>query len=301
MNAEWIDRSLYPFEHHAMMLDGGEEIHYLDEGLGHPVVFVHGTPTWSFLWRAFVREFRSDFRCLAPDNLGFGLSAKPEDADYTPKGHASRLNELVERLGLSNIVLVVHDFGGPIGLAYALEHSANVRAIVLMNTWMWSLAGDRVIAPAAKLLGSSLGRFLYRRFDLSTNLLLRAAFVKKEGLNAEIHRHYRAPFSRPSQRMAPWVLARELLGSSDWFAELWEQRDALEGKPMLIVWGVRDLFITEKQLARWESAYPRAQVVRLDEVGHFVQEEGTTQAILQMRRFLTGSVVTHPSIVDAGQ
>jgi len=118
---------------------------------------------------------------IALDHLGFGQSDKPAEADYRPAAQARRLEELIKRLGLKDIVMVVHDFGGPIGLAYAIRHPDNVRGLVLFNTWMWSLAGT----PAerlSRLFSGSLGRFLYTRLNFSPRVILKAAFGDKRKL-----------------------------------------------------------------------------------------------------------------------
>ncbi len=99
---------------------------------------VHGTPTWSFMYRHLIRDLSPRYRCIAPDHLGFGLSDRPAGWSYRPEDQARNLARLIETLGLKDLTLVVHDFGGPIGLAYALDHPENVRRLVLFNTWMWS-------------------------------------------------------------------------------------------------------------------------------------------------------------------
>src|SRR5690606_27916773 len=131
-NPDWLDRTAYPFRSRVMDLAEGR-IHYVDEGQGTPLLMVHGTPTWSFLYRKLIAALAPDYRCVALDHLGFGLSDKPRDGHYRPEDHARRLREFVERLDLRDIVLVVHDFGGPIGLSYAIDRPDNVRALVLGN------------------------------------------------------------------------------------------------------------------------------------------------------------------------
>lgn len=231
MKTTWLDENMYPFRRHTLEVAPSEEIHYLDEGQGEAIVFVHGTPTWSFVWREFIKELSSEYRCIAPDHLGFGLSSKPEQADYTPQAHASRLQKLIARLHLRDLTLVVHDFGGPIGLPYALHHTSNVKRVVVMNSWMWSLAGNKAVEMASGFLAGPVGRFLYRRLNFSPKVLLKAAYADKSKLTSQIHDHYRAPFPTPSTRQAPWILARELTASSEWFESLWSKREALDGIP----------------------------------------------------------------------
>lgn len=156
----WVDRRQYPFEPHSLDVGAGT-MRYVDEGTGPPIVMVHGTPTWSFLYRDLVKGLRDRYRCVAPDLLGFGLSDKPVGASYRPEDQAKRLGRLIDTLGLKDITLMVHDFGGPIGLSYAIERPANVKRLVLFNTWMWSFAGDRQMQWIGRAFGGRVGRFLY--------------------------------------------------------------------------------------------------------------------------------------------
>lgn len=281
----WLDRASYPFASHYLELDAGR-IHYVDEGQGPAVVMVHGTPTWSYVYRDLIRALSRSHRVVALDHLGFGLSDKPESAPYRPEDHARRLEALIERLGLRDVTLVVHDFGGPIGLWYAVEHPDNVRALVLFNTWMWSMAGDPATERASRVMGSALGRFLYRRLNFSPRVLIPAVFGNRKKLSRQIHRHYLAPFPRASERTAPWVLARELIGSSAWYDSLWQRRDRLRDKPALLLWGMRDPAFGEAQLRRWREALPDARVVEFAGAGHFVQEEEEVAPLVE--RFLDG-------------
>lgn len=262
---------------------------YVDEGEGPPVLLVHGTPTWSFLYRSLIRDLSRDHRVVAPDHLGFGLSEKPREAAYRPADHARRLDALVERLELDRVTLVVHDFGGPIGLSWALRNPERVRALVLFNTWMWPLDEDRAKLWTARVLGGALGRVLYERLNLSPRVLLKAAFGDASKLTPAIHRHYTAPFPSAASRRAPWVLARELLASGEWYRELWSARTALAGTPALLLWGMKDPAFGARYLKRWREALPGARVVRLPEVGHFPQEEAPGRAVAEIRGLLGAS------------
>lgn len=273
----WLDQDAYPFQPHAFETAHGR-IHYVDEGDGPPVVLVHGTPTWSFVWRRLVRELSATHRVVAPDHLGFGLSDKPPDAPYRPEDHAHRLAALVDGLGLGDIALVVHDFGGPIGLSYAVERPETVRALALFNTWMWSRADDPTTVRASRMLGGTFGRLLYTRLNLSPRVLLPAAFGDKGRLPSDVHRHYLRPFPDAASRVAPWVLARELVGSSAWYDRLWARRDALSETPALILWGQKDPAFGAADLARWREALPNAEVHAFPDAGHVVQEEAPEAA-----------------------
>ncbi len=162
---DWIDRTQYPFRPHFLDLPVGR-MHYVDEGQGAPILFVHGTPTWSFEWRHLISALAPAWRCIAPDHLGFGLSDRPRGFPYTPQAHAANLARFVDALGLDGMTLVVHDYGGPIGLPLCLEQPQRVTHLVIINSWMWSFGGDRRMVRTARLAGSRMGRFLYRYANL---------------------------------------------------------------------------------------------------------------------------------------
>jgi pimeloyl-ACP methyl ester carboxylesterase len=152
----------------------GVQLHYVDEGAGPPLLFVHGTPTWSFEWRHLIAGLRDSYRCIAPDHLGFGKSPRPADAEYSPAAHADRLRQFVTRLGLDDVTLVVHDFGGLIGLPLAIDPPRIVRRLVVINSWMWHLGEDPALARGARLLGGRLGRFVYERLNFSLRVIMPA-------------------------------------------------------------------------------------------------------------------------------
>jgi pimeloyl-ACP methyl ester carboxylesterase len=290
---DWINRDFYPFEPHYADVPNGR-MHYVDEGKGHPIVMVHGTPTWSFLYRHLIDGLRDDYRVIAPDNLGFGLSDKPTDYSYRPVDQARNLAAFIDGLGLDDFTLVVHDFGGPIGLPYALDHPARVRRLVMFNTWLWSLRDERMIALAGNVMGGGFGRFLYKRFNFSANVLMPSMYGDRSKLTPEIHNHYKRPFDNQTARHAAWVYARELLGSAEWYEDLWARRDALRGIPALLLWGMKDSNFDAGFLARWESVFDHAQTERYPDAGHFVQEEQGTALVPTIRAFV-GTAAGEPA------
>ena len=215
------------------------------------------------------------WRCVAPDLLGFGLSERPATFAYTPEAHAAVLAALVERLGLERITLVVHDYGGPIGLPLCLDRPERVRRLVLLNTWLWPLDDDPDLRRKGRLAGSALGRLLYRRCNASLRLLMPQAYGDRRKLTPAIHRQYLAPFPTPDDReRVLWALARALLGSSAYYADLWRRRERLRGRPVLVVWGLRDPAFGPRCLERWEALFGAdARVVRLPAAGHWPHEE----------------------------
>src|ERR1041385_8468957 len=160
----WINKQLSPFESKWIDIDGHAQ-HYIDEGNGSVILFVHGTPEWSFGFRDLVKELRNNFRCVAIDHLGFGLSGKPANADYSIEAHSKRLTKFIQQLQLQNITIVANDFGGGIALGYGVRHPDNVSRVAIFNTWMWSVRDDKHFSGPAKVIDSWLGRFLYKRMN----------------------------------------------------------------------------------------------------------------------------------------
>lgn len=282
----WLDREAYPFRSRYLGIAPGRRVHYIDEGQGEVVLFVHGTPTWSFEWRHCIGVLARTHRCIAMDNLGFGLSDRPDDFAYSPEAHAEVLRVFVDRLGLSGITLVVHDFGGLIGLPLALAQPSVVRRLVLLNTWMWSFADDPAMTRKAKLAGGRFGRFLYRHANLSLRVITPSAYADRSKLTRRIHEQYLAPFRDVDARgRVLWPLAHALLASGEYYDSLWRRREQLRAVPTLIIWGMKDPAFAPSLLARWRTVLPHASVVELP-VGHWPQEEAPEQVTRALQAFL---------------
>ena len=282
----WINNKEYPFTPNFFKLPEGR-MHYVDEGEGDPVVMVHGTPVWSFVYRNLIKDLSANYRAIAPDHLGFGLSDKPENWSARPADHARNLDELIKNLNLKNITLVVHDFGGPIGLSYALENPQNVARLVIFNSWMWSLADDKNIARGSRLFGGALGKLLYKGLNLSPKMLIPQVTGDKSKLTKEIHQHYINAFPKWGDRHAPWAMARELLASSDWFDGLWQKRERIKNIPALILWGMKDPTLNPAYLERWRELFADSEIIEFPNAGHFLQEEEPTKISAAVRRFLS--------------
>lgn len=284
----WLDTQAYPFAHHWAELPGGRRMHYLDEGTGEPILFVHGTPTWSFEWRHLVRGLAGTHRCIAPDLLGFGLSDRPRDFAYTPETHAEALAVFVETLDLRDFTLVVHDYGGPIALPLALE-PGRVRRLVILNSWMWSFGDDAEMVKKGRFAGGALGRWMYRRLNASLRMLMPYAYGDRRRLTPEIHRQYLEVFPDAWSRGAVlWPLAKALLASGAFYDSLWRRRGELRDLPTLIVWGMRDRAFPPRHLERWRTALPEARVVELPGSGHWPHEEQPAEVLAALRGFLRG-------------
>ncbi len=258
----WLDRSEYPFT--SRCFDHGDgRMHYVDEGQGPVVFFVHGTPDWSFGFRHLVKALRGNHRCVAIDHLGFGLSDKPPQADYTAVAHAHRLQRFIDHLGLTDITLVVTDFGGGIGLQHALEHPTNVKGIVLYNTWMWDLMPDK-------------------RFSRPS------AYGDKSRLTKSVHAHYKNALPDAASRAATFACVQEIANAGPFWNAQWERVSQLKNIPTLIAWGLTDRFFPPDLLERWKQALPHALVRTFPDAGHFLHEEQPEALASGIRELVAG-------------
>lgn len=280
----------FPFRPHYCPLPAGR-MHYLDEGSGHPVLLLHGNPTWSYLYRRFVRPLASTHRVIAPDHLGFGRSDKPAGADYCLGWHVDNLTAFVERLDLRDLTLVVHDWGGPIGLGFAVEQPERIRRLVLFNTWAFRLPAGTRLHPLLEAI---------RQPGLGEKLVLEQNALVERGLPGGMCRPasprllaaYRAPFPDADSRRAMLAMVRDIpLGSQGETAARMGRIERGLGRlsaQVLVVWGGRDPVFPPSLVDLWRLHFPHARVELLPRASHFVQEDEPRRVVALVRRFLQG-------------
>jgi haloalkane dehalogenase len=278
----WLDTTEYPFNPNYLSLPMGQ-MHYVDEGQGRPIVFLHGNPGWSFEYRAAIKEMSKTNRCIAPDHIGFGLSDKPYEWSYFPQHHAENFAALMAALDLDDITLVVNDWGGPIGMAYAIAHPQKIRRLVILNTWMWSVEDDPYYQKFSGFMGGLVGRFLIRYFNFFGKVVVRQALGDKKKLSKHIHQQIYRPLATAKNRKGCWTFPRHIIASSKWLDSLWQQRDKIKDKPAAIIWGMKDIAFREQELTVWENLMTHKKVIRLPEVGHYPQEEDTDTFITALK------------------
>jgi pimeloyl-ACP methyl ester carboxylesterase len=281
----WVDTVEYPFRPNYFLVNN-YRLHYIDEGKGETLLFIHGTPSWSFDFRHLVKDLSRDFRCIAIDHIGFGLSDKPREYDYSTITHSETLKMFIEQRELKNITLVVHDFGGPIALSVAVQKPELFKRIVILNSWLWSSEGDADFIKLKRILKSPLTPLLYKYFNFSARFILPSTFGKKK-LSKNILRSYTAPFRKIEERQGPLAFAKSLLNDQAWFGTLWDQRQVLSEKKILLIWGMKDPVVKSKYLDKFIEGFPDARVEKIDSAGHFPQEEEPQLVIRTIKQFLT--------------
>lgn len=249
----------------------GLRLAHIDEGDGEPVVFVHGEPTWSYLWRKVIPPvLDAGFRCIAPDHAGFGRSDKPTDLGwYSYDRHSELFGALVEELDLRDATVVVHDWGGPIGLRAAVEHPERIARMVILDTGLFT--GEQPMSDAWKAFRD----FVERTEDLPVSFLVKGACARE--LPDEVVAAYDAPYPSPESkagaRAFPLMLptSPEMPGA----AAGKRVRDALRAdrRPKLCLWADRDPVIPFAVGERLAAAFNAPAPEKVENASHFLQED----------------------------
>ena len=283
---EWVSDSMYPLESCFFDLPDRHRMHYVDEGEGSPVVFVHGNPAWSFEFRHLVGGLRHEFRCIAPDHIGFGFSSRGTRPDqHHPAAHAERLAALLEHVDVRDATLFLTDWGGPIGLDFARKHPERVSRLVIANTWCWPVSDDRHFRMFSFMMRSPVGQFLINRFNFFVTQVMPRAVGGRAVLTPEVMHHYRN--AQPRGGRAAWAaLPGHIIGASGWLASIWSDRSTFADKPALLLWGLRDIAFRRQELEAWRSALTDTEVHEFEDCGHFLAEEAPDRILPVRRAFM---------------
>ena len=271
---------------------GETRLHYIDEGPREaaPLLFLHGNPTWSYFWRRPITELAVlGHRCVAIDHMGFGRSDKPPRlAAYSLRRHVDNTVALIDELDLDGVTLVVHDWGGPIGLGAMLERRERLSRLVLMNTWAWELPS--FLPPFLReFRNEGLGEILI----LGGNLFVESmpsAMGRREP-NPVMMDAYRAPFPDYWSRAGMLAFHREIPlterdRSAPLMASIHEGLSSFADLPVLLVWGMRDPVFQPVFLEQWRELYPRAETTELANASHFLVEDDPGAVTEAIERFL---------------
>ena len=290
---DWTFGGTWPYEPKWLSTDG-VRLHYVDEGPrdGEQVVMLHGNPTWAYVYRHFIGTLiEARYRAVAHDALGFGRSDKPEnEAEYSLERHVAHFGALMDELELDGITLVVQDWGGPIGLAWAVEHPERVKRLVLLNTWPGGAPPDHPAAPRLfKLLRSRVGgAAIVKGANIYVRFLLRGG---ERELDDQARAAYRAPHPTRSSRAGMLAFARMIpWDDGNPAGEVGRRTEAalerLASKPVLIAWPLGDRAFKKKTLTLWRARFPEAEVHELDRARHYVQEDAHERVVPLLLDFL---------------
>lgn len=287
MVAMMADLKEYPFISKRCTVNG-REMAYLDEGEGPVVVMVHGNPSWSYLYRNLVTLLKTEYRCIVPDHIGCGFSEKPQQYEYTLRQHISNLETLLKTLGVKECVLVVHDWGGAIGMGWAGRHSEMVKGVVVLNTaafrsnripfrigvCRWPIFGDVVVRGLNGFAGAAIHMAVNRKLDRD----VAAGFL--------------APYDNWINRVAVLRFVRDIPldpKHPSWatLVEVEQGLDDLKDHPMLICWGGKDFCFNDHFFLEWKKRFPGAEHHYFPDAGHYVLEDAQDRIFPLIKRFLS--------------
>jgi len=286
-------RDQYPWE--SRWLDRqGLKMHFLDEGEGEALVMVHGNPSWSWLWRPLVAGLSGSYRTVVPDHIGMGLSDKPGDDryHYTLSSRVDDLEALLEHLELrENITLVLHDWGGMIGLAFAARHPQRIRRIVLSNTAGFTLPSSGALPWQLWLIKNLPFAVPVRglnAFCRGANLM---CSTRAGAMTAQSRSAYLAPYDSWANRIAIHRFVQDIpLSEND---EAWSLVKGVEDYlvsagdlPVQILWGEKDFVFDGHFLAEWRRRLPGAEFHTFADCGHYLLEDAPEEVCALVRDFL---------------
>jgi pimeloyl-ACP methyl ester carboxylesterase len=281
-----IPRSLFDADHRFVDLPSGARVHYVDEGKGPTLLFLHGNPAWSFQWRELVVGLRGRFRCVALDYPGFGLSSAPPPYGFTAREQSRVVEEFVEQLGLRDITLVMQDWGGPIGLGLAGRRPELIRQIVLGNTWAWPTSTSEPRGKFSVIVGGPVGEFVQMNFNGFASFGLRHGVVRE--LPEDVVAMYLRPFLPLDRRGIAAFYPGQITAASAYMAEVEAGLARVRDRRALIFWGMRDVGFPRADLERFESAFPSHKTVELD-ADHFFFEDARDQMVTDIEAFASSS------------
>jgi haloalkane dehalogenase len=277
---DWFDADLFPVTSRWLDVDG-HTVHYVDEGSGPTLLMLHGNPTWSFLYRRLISGLRDDFRCVALDYPGFGLSTAAPGYGFTVAEHSGLVRRFVEALDLTEVTSVVQDWGGPIGMGAAISDPDRYAGFVIGNTYAWpSMSPDKAIL--SELMGNRyLGELVNKRLNLFLGRML--PFMMQRTLSDAELAMYRGPFPTPASREPVRVLPREIRTAAPFLARLEDALPRVTDKPALLLWGVKDIAFKEPERRRWQSLLTHRRDHTLRDAGHFWQDDAGEEAVRVIR------------------
>lgn len=269
-------------------------MHYVDEGAGQPLLMLHGNPTWSFYYRHLIAGLRSECRVVAPDHIGCGFSEKPADYPYSLARRIEDLEEFIDSLDIESVDLLVHDWGGAIGLGWATRHPNRVRRTIVLNTAAFT--GGPMPWRIAICRWPILGKFLVQRLNGFARAAIHMACVKRARMTNAVRAGYLFPYNNYENRRAIYEFVRDIPTrpghpSYATLQQIEMALPALADVPMLICWGMKDFCFNEYFLNEWIRRFPKAEIHRFADAGHYVVEEAHEELASLIARFVGEEVL----------
>lgn len=295
-NETW--QSEYPYARHTLHVSPNVGLNYVDEGplttgdssiKPRTILCVHGNPTWSFYYRSIISRYRSSHRVVAVDHVGCGLSDKPQDYNYTLEQHTANLVRLIDELDLRDVTLVVHDWGGAIGLGAAVQRADRFRNLMILNTAAFPppYVPRRIALCRLPWVGSWAMRYL--------NAFARAAIYMAIDRLPKLSKNARdgllAPYDSPYNRVAIDRFVHDIPLTSD--HPTWKVLEQLERDlpklahlPIRFVWGMKDWCFVPMCMERMNNCWPNATRRELSDVGHYVMEEASVEVLEELEKLV---------------
>ncbi len=272
--------TLYPFTPRKMAI-GDHQLSYIDQGSGMPVLMIHGNPTWSFYYRNLACHLQKKYRSIALDHLGCGLSDKPQDYSYTLENHIDNLSAFIEGLNLDNISLVMHDWGGAIGMGFAGRHPEKIRSLTVLNTAAFTSSKIPMRISLCRM--PLFGTLLLRGLNAFSRAAIRMAVVKP--MPAEVASGYLAPYDSWRNRVAVNAFVKDIPLNKhhvSWptLREVENNLSCLRDIPMQIIWGGRDFCFNDYFYEEWRHRFPKADHHYFPDAGHYVLEDAFARIAL---------------------
>ncbi len=290
----------YDFSSHFVEINT-LRMHYLDEGQGEVVVMLHGNPNWSYYYRNLVRALRDRYRCLVPDHIGCGLSDKPGDDryEYSLAQRVADLETWLDHCGAKdNLTLVVHDWGGMIGMAFATRYPERIRRLVVLNTGAFHLPKTKSVPWQLKLARSPLGPLLVRGWNAFSRGAVKSC-VTRQPMPRDVADAYCAPYNSWANRIAVHRFVQDIPlfpgdRGYDLITSVEDRLDRLKSIPMFIGWGDRDFVFDSHFLQQWLDRFPAAELHRYPDCGHYILEDAAAELVPLISQFLDAHPLSSP-------
>lgn len=293
----WVDNTLYPFEDKWIIIDG-HRIHYVDEGPREAttLLFVHPGAGWSFTYRHHIRELKGEFRCVAPDLPGYGLSMPRDGYGYTLLEQAEVLEKFVEALDLRRIVALGNDGGGPTIILALADHTDRVSGLVVGGTFGWSIRPYRMVAWQLRIFTSPVMRLMNRYTNVLAWLMGSKNALGSGTLSKAERRHYTKPFKERGSRNRTLKLYKSFL-DRETQKRLDESLQKFRNTPVLIQFGDKDPMTAQHWPERWARETPNSRTIMLPVVRHFTFEGAPEATVENFRTWWVEAVERSRTVI----